>query len=86
MLPCPSGLILAPGRPGGGLGRAPSGRTPVLNPPPVEQIEAASREYEGAAGQARRTDHGEPAAKKVLDKLPASTYGTWRVFRTPSSR
>ena len=55
-------------------------------PPPVEQSEAAAREYERAADQARRTDRGERAAKKVLDKLPADTCGTWRVFRTPSSR
>ncbi|MEU2734670.1 hypothetical protein ABZ656_04245 [Streptomyces sp. NPDC007095] len=54
--------------------------------PPVEQIEAAAREYERAADQARRADRGKRAAKKVLDKLPAGIYGTWRVFRTPSSR
>ncbi|MFC9631436.1 hypothetical protein ACFTY8_19595 [Streptomyces mirabilis] len=54
--------------------------------PPVETIEAAAREYERAADQARRADRGKRAAKKVLDKLPAGVYGTWRVFRTPSSR
>jgi hypothetical protein len=54
--------------------------------PAVEQIEAAAREYERAADQARRADRGKRAAKKVLDKLPAGIYGTWRVFRTPSSR
>lgn len=32
------------------------------------------------------SNRGERAAKKVLDKLPVGTYGTWRVFRTPSSR
>ncbi|ANS66930.1 hypothetical protein SLINC_4706 [Streptomyces lincolnensis] len=53
---------------------------------PVEQIEAAAREYERAADQARLPDHGERAAKKVLERLPASAHGTWRVFRTPSSR
>ncbi|MGW6924448.1 hypothetical protein ACWGA9_24705 [Streptomyces sp. NPDC054950] len=54
--------------------------------PAVETIESAAREYERAADQARRADRGKRAAKKVLDKLPAGIYGTWRVFRTPSSR
>lgn len=54
--------------------------------PAVETIETAAREYERAADQGRRADRGKRAAKKVLDKLPAGTYGTWRVFRTPSSR
>lgn len=54
--------------------------------PTTEAIEAAAREYERAADQARRADRGKRAAKKVLDKLPAGVYGTWRIFRTPSSR
>jgi hypothetical protein len=54
--------------------------------PAVETIEAAAREYDRAADQARRADRGKRAAKKVLDKLPAGIYGTWRIFRTPSSR
>ncbi|MEU0069517.1 hypothetical protein ABZ027_08230 [Streptomyces sp. NPDC006332] len=54
--------------------------------PPVETIESAAHEYERAADQARRADRGKRAAKKVLDRLPAGVYGTWRVFRTPSSR
>jgi hypothetical protein len=54
--------------------------------PAVEQIEAAAREYDRAADQARRADRGKRAAKKVLDKLPAGIYGSFRIFRTPSSR
>ncbi|MER6557209.1 hypothetical protein ABT300_05490 [Streptomyces sp. NPDC001027] len=54
--------------------------------PETDDIEAAAREYERAADQARRADRGKRASKKVLDKLPAGIYGTWRVFRTPSSR
>jgi hypothetical protein len=54
--------------------------------PAVEVIEAAAREYERAADQARRADRGKRAAKKVLDKLPAGIYGRFRIFRTPSSR
>ncbi|MFF2933513.1 hypothetical protein [Streptomyces mirabilis] len=54
--------------------------------PDTDVIEAAAREYERAADQARRADRGKRAAKKVLDRLPSGIYGTWRVFRTPSSR
>lgn len=54
--------------------------------PATEQIEAAAREYERAADQARRADRGKRAAKKVLDRLPAGVYGMYRIFRTPSSR
>ncbi|MEU0786295.1 hypothetical protein ABZ341_32540 [Streptomyces sp. NPDC006173] len=54
--------------------------------PAVETIEAAAREYDRAADQARRADRGKRAAKKVLDRLPAGVYGGWKVFRTPSSR
>jgi hypothetical protein len=54
--------------------------------PEVETIEAAAREYERAADQARRADRGKRAAKKVLDKLPAGLYGRYKIWRTPSSR
>ncbi|MER6351271.1 hypothetical protein ABT186_05315 [Streptomyces sp. NPDC001634] len=54
--------------------------------PDTEIIEAAAREYERAADQARRADRTKRAARKVLDRLPAGIYGTWRVRRTPSSR
>lgn len=54
--------------------------------PETDVIEAAAREYERAADQARRADRGKRAARKVLDRLPAGIYGTWKVFRTPASR
>ncbi|MET7890659.1 hypothetical protein [Streptomyces mirabilis] len=54
--------------------------------PDTDVIEAAAKEYERAADQARRADRGKRAAKKVLDRLPSGVYGTWRIFRTPSSR
>jgi hypothetical protein len=54
--------------------------------PAVEDIEAAAKEYERAADQARRADRGKRAAKKVLDKLPAGLYGRYKIWRTPSSR
>lgn len=54
--------------------------------PETNTIEAAAREYDRAADQARRADRAKRASKKVLDRLPAGLYGSWRVFRTPSSR
>lgn len=54
--------------------------------PPVEDIEAAARTYNDAADQARRADRGKRAAKKILDRLPIGTYGSWLVERIPSSR
>jgi hypothetical protein len=54
--------------------------------PDTDVVEAAAREYERAADQARRADRGKRAAKKVLDRLPSGVYGSWKVFRTPSSR
>lgn len=54
--------------------------------PAVELIEAAAREFERAADQARRADRGKRAARKILDRLPAGTYGGWLVERVPSAR
>lgn len=54
--------------------------------PPIEDIEAAAREYDRAADQARRADRGKRAARKILDRLPIGTYGAWVVERIPSSR
>ncbi|MFJ2737697.1 hypothetical protein [Streptomyces sp. NPDC087317] len=64
----------------------PAGMYEAAEMPEVDAIEAAAAEYERAADQARRADRGKRAAKKVLDRLPAGIYGTWRIFRTPSSR
>lgn len=54
--------------------------------PAAEDIDAAAREYDRAADQARRADRGKRAAKKILNRLPAGTYGSWIVERIPSSR
>ena len=54
--------------------------------PAVELIEAAAREFNRAADQARRADRGKRAARKILDRLPAGTYGGWLVERVPSVR
>jgi hypothetical protein len=54
--------------------------------PAVEDIDAAAREFNRAADQARRADRGKRAARKILDRLPAGTYGGWLVERIPSTR
>lgn len=54
--------------------------------PAVEDIDAAAREFNRAADQARRADRGKRAARKVLDRLPAGTYGAWLVERISSNR
>ncbi|MFJ4673031.1 hypothetical protein [Kitasatospora purpeofusca] len=54
--------------------------------PADEDIAAASRSYHDAADQARRADRGKRAARKILDRLPAGTYGPWKVERVASAR
>lgn len=54
--------------------------------PALADIEAAAREYERAADQARRADRGKRAARKILDRLPAGTYGAWLVERISNNR
>ncbi|MHA6761842.1 hypothetical protein [Streptacidiphilus sp. PAMC 29251] len=54
--------------------------------PAVDLVEAAAREFHRAADLARRADRGKRAARKVLDRLPAGTYGAWLVERIPSTR
>lgn len=54
--------------------------------PPAEDIAAAAREFDRAADQARRADRGKRAARKILDRLPAGTYGGWLVERIASNR
>jgi len=54
--------------------------------PELADIEAAAREYERAAIEARRADRGKRAARKVLDRLPVGLYGGWLVSRKPAAR
>jgi hypothetical protein len=55
--------------------------------PLVVDIERAALGYDLASDNARRADRAKRASRKILDRLPADgIYGTWRVFRTPSSR
>jgi len=54
--------------------------------PPVEDIERAALSLDLANDNARRADRAKRAARKVLDRLPAGTYGNWIVERVTSSR
>ncbi|MEX5632163.1 hypothetical protein [Parafrankia sp. FMc2] len=54
--------------------------------PSVETIEAAAAEYADAAEQARQGDRGKRRARKLLDLLPAGTYGRATVERITSAR
>ncbi|MEH0551208.1 hypothetical protein [Streptomyces sp. B21-101] len=54
--------------------------------PPVADIERAALSLDLANDNARRADRAKRAARKVLDRLPAGTYGNWIVERVTSSR
>ncbi|MEY2243168.1 hypothetical protein AB8A21_09530 [Streptomyces sp. BF23-18] len=54
--------------------------------PAVEDIEAAASSYDEAADQARAADRAKRKTRKLLDRLPAGTYGAWIVRRVASNR
>lgn len=54
--------------------------------PELIAIERAALGYDLAADNARRADRAKRAARKVLDRLPAGTYGNWIVERVASGR
>lgn len=54
--------------------------------PPVETIEAAAAEYDEAAEQARAAERSKRRARKLLDLIPAGTYGRALVERIPSAK
>ncbi len=54
--------------------------------PPLGDIAAAAREYMAASEQTRAADRAKRAAKKLLDRLPASRYGVWQVERVANAR
>lgn len=54
--------------------------------PAAEEIEAAAARYYYAGEAARSADRQKRSSKKVLDRLPAGTYGTWLLERVPSAR
>jgi hypothetical protein len=54
--------------------------------PDTATIERAALSLDLANDNARRADRAKRAARKVLDRLPAGTYGTWIVERVTSNR
>lgn len=54
--------------------------------PELVAIERAALGYDLAADNARRADRAKRAARKILDRLPAGTYGNWIVERVASNR
>ncbi|MEU1556799.1 hypothetical protein ABZ517_29430 [Streptomyces scabiei] len=54
--------------------------------PELVAIERAALGYDLAADNARRADRAKRAARKILDRLPAGTYGQWIVERVASNR
>ncbi|WP_239405422.1 hypothetical protein [Frankia sp. Cj3] len=54
--------------------------------PALDAIEDAAADYDQAAIQARGADRGKRKARKLLDRLPAGTYGRWQVERVESNR
>ncbi|MEQ6028194.1 hypothetical protein SOM70_37210 [Streptomyces salinarius] len=58
--------------------------TPDEMPAP-EAIEGAAADF-AAADLTRAGDRGKRKDRKLLDRLPAGSYGAWTVERIPSSR
>lgn len=54
--------------------------------PELVAIERAALSLDLANDNARRADRAKRAARKVLDRLPAGTYGNWIVERVASNR
>ncbi|MDQ0831922.1 hypothetical protein QF032_003766 [Streptomyces achromogenes] len=64
----------------------PAGLYTTDDMPPLESIEAAALGYDLAADSARSADRAKRKHRKLLDRLPAGTYGSWLVRRVSSSR
>lgn len=54
--------------------------------PDLAVIERAALSFDLAADNARAADRSKRKHRKVLDRLPAGTYGRWLVRRVASSR
>lgn len=65
---------------------APAGLYTADEMPPVEDIARAALGYDLACDNFRRADRSKRAARKILDRLPAGTYGQWIVERVASNR
>lgn len=54
--------------------------------PDLADIERAALGYDLASDNARQADRAKRKHRKLLDRLPAGTYGKWIVERITSSR
>lgn len=54
--------------------------------PAIEDIERAALGFDLAADSARSADRAKRKHRKLLDRLPAGTYGAWLVRRVASNR
>lgn len=54
--------------------------------PELDDIATAAAAYDTAADQARAADRAKRKSKKLLDRLPAGTYGQWLIRRVASNR
>lgn len=54
--------------------------------PELAQIEAAAAKFLDASEAGRAADRVKRAAKKLLDRLPAGTYGVWNIERVENAR
>src|SRR5688500_169455 len=64
----------------------PTGLYTEAEMPTVEAIERAALSYDLACDSARAADRAKRKHRKLLDKLPAGTYGGWIVRRVASNR
>lgn len=56
------------------------------NMPAVEDIERAAFGFDLAADSARAADRAKRKYRKLLDRLPAGTYGQWLIRRVTTNR
>jgi hypothetical protein len=54
--------------------------------PPVADIERAAFAFDLACDSARAADRAKRKHRKLIDRLPAGTYGAWIVRRVASNR
>lgn len=64
----------------------PAGLYTEAEMPPVADVERAALSYDLACDSARAADRAKRKHRKLLDRLPAGTYGGWIVRRVASTR
>lgn len=64
----------------------PAGTYTADEMPELADIATAAASYDKAADQARQADRAKRKSRKLLDRLPAGTYGGWLIRRIPSNK